>query len=124
MFDEIACPSCGEVNLKFDRELLRLAGNSMAQCRYCGKKSWMWAKVEEITEFQDNEVVIEDQLPSLPIGAHAYLINERHPRFLERCEIVNKKHVHYRVRFEDDMLLWIPGHWVIPDRKRNDHSGN
>lgn len=61
---------------------------------------------------------VEVKIPELPIDTPVYIANKEHPLFLEQGTIIQKDHVHYRIKFIStdkkihDSALWVPDHWV------------
>ena len=68
---------------------------------------------EEFKISSDNEPQ-PDLIPELEIVSRVYVINKEHPKYLDSGIITNKSHIHYRIKFLDGMIIWMPEHWVRP----------
>jgi len=63
---------------------------------------------------------IHVNIPELRIGTLVYINNKEHPLHLEQGKIIDKDHLHYKVKIVsllkdiDNKVLWFPQHWIDP----------
>lgn len=62
----------------------------------------------------------KDDIPTEEIVDRVYVVNKEHKRYLDPGIIIDKAHIHYRIRFADGVNIWMPEHWVrrVPDDMR------
>lgn len=119
----IECPRCKHVNSTIDNELIEIGGHAPIRCAKCNEIYIVWHNID--AEVADGGNHIPLQLPPLSVGTQVLMItNIKHPLAGNNCEIVDKNHRRYRVKFDDGTLLWIPDHWVKRDHLRNRHRNN
>jgi hypothetical protein len=54
---------------------------------------------------------VKEQVPSLPVGSAVRVCNEQHPLTGKTGQIVERRHLHYRVSLSIG-TVWLPEHWV------------
>lgn len=66
---------------------------------------------------------VPENIPELRVGTNVTIVNKEHTLFLERGEIIEKAHKHYRVKIRsldkkfNEFCLWFPEHWIDPTPK-------
>lgn len=87
------CPICGTIYL--------MSGDETIEIKYPGEVS------------KPSEVI-----PTLALETAIYINNKEHKFFLEQGKIVDKSHLHYRIKFIslnkdiNNSCLWVPEHWI------------
>jgi hypothetical protein len=94
------------------------SGSMPVTCDGCGNvyvvKVTVDSEDKSIGESDDDEEE-KDECDKLthPINSEIMIENQGH-ELHNRCgTIVDKDYVHYRIRFEDGKMIWVPSHWVV-----------
>lgn len=53
----------------------------------------------------------QDIIPNFPEGTVVYVNNKEHCRHLQPANVVDRDHLHYRLKFFDG-CIWMPIHWI------------
>jgi hypothetical protein len=107
---------CGQVNAsEMDVDWIK-SGSVPFTCTKCGNVYVVKVTVdsEDITveEFDECEKDECDKLTH-PINSEITIENQGHELHNKCGTIVDKDYVHYRIRFEDGKMIWVPSHWVV-----------
>src|ERR1700674_3531558 len=54
----------------------------------------------------------KESLPPLVEETWIFIINREHTRYLEPGVVIRRSHAHYRVKFNDGTIIWMPEHWI------------
>jgi len=107
------CNNCGCYNNIIPQDV-HIGENPFVLCEFC---------MDIITisnEYQSENTFIKEQIPLLNIGTVIIVDNKEHPLHNQIGIIKSKKHKHYRVEL-DNQLIWMPQHWIKQhEPKEND----
>lgn len=114
------CPKCGKDDIVAGSGTEAFAS---IYCKHCGFVSIIDKMTNEL--IQQEALSLEtkprqnvDQIPPLDLQTQVYINNREHQLFLEQGVIVDKQHLHYRVKIVscneslNNVKIWIPEHWV------------
>lgn len=112
--DNYICPLCQHPN-QADAEQWQKIGYVPVLCSACDRL--FWAKLAQ--EGTPAEIVLvnrvpvfEVQIPDIPENTTVYVVNKQHPKHLEPGVVTKRAHCHYRIKFNDGLVIWMPSHWI------------
>lgn len=113
--DKFKCPLCDHVN-EADATQWQKIGYVPILCTQCDRLFWSKLDADLNT---DSEIVVvtrppvfEVQIPDIPEDTVVYVVNKQHPKHLEPGVVTKRDHCHYRIKFNDGLVIWMPSHWV------------
>lgn len=96
---EVVCPHCFE---RQEKSACLTPGTFLhLSCKRCTQAFSLEAPPEFI--------------PAGGIGDEVTVVSELHPLHGRRAKIAAFKHLHYRLDFGAEGLIWVPEHWVVLD---------
>ena len=111
---DIKCPFCSTINKPHISASWDDIGYAPVVCSQCSNVIWVNnasnVDVEVAPVSKGNNFKV--RIPDIPIGAWVFVINKEHPKHLEPGQIVKLDHNYCRVKFTDNMQLWVPAHWI------------
>jgi hypothetical protein len=113
--DNYICPLCNHPNQAQSEEWQKI-GYVPILCSACDHL--FWAKLpsaagQPIEIVTVNRVpVFTVQLPDIPEDTIIYVVNKQHPKHLEPGVVTKRAHCHYRIKFNDGLVIWMPSHWI------------
>lgn len=113
------CPYCGTVNMPHSPEW-NSVGYMPIECEDCHQ--FYWCKLLESETLVKPGKSHRTVIPEMKEGTEVYLINREHPRHLEPGIIEDRDHLHYRVKFQDGVLIWCPHHWIFKSPEEEDED--
>jgi hypothetical protein len=111
--DNYTCPLCGHIN-QSDAEQWQKIGYVPILCSVCDRLFWT-----KLPSTGDPEIIVVNripvfqvQTPDIPEDTVVYVVNKQHPKHLEPGVVTKKDHCHYRIKFNDGLVIWMPSHWI------------
>ena len=108
------CPKCSFEQYGYNESWHEYVGFPLI-CQKCGEMFW----VKMINEAIIPKEKVKEKIPPLKIGSKVYLNNKEHKLHLSPGMVIDKDHIHYRVklRWHDGQktrrtVLWVPEHWI------------
>ena len=110
------CPKCGAEQEGYNDNWHEFVGFPLI-CQKCEKMFWVKMRNEALVIVPTTMPV---EIPPLEVGTRVYLDNREHEFHLSPGIVVDKDHIHYRVKISyysgetRHTVLWVPQHWVKP----------
>lgn len=112
--DNYTCPHCGHAN-QAESENWHNIGYVPILCSSCDRLFWtkLPAGDQPAEIVMVNRIpVFQVQLPDIPEDTIVYVVNKQHPKHLEPGVVTKRDHCHYRIKFNDGLVIWMPSHWI------------
>jgi hypothetical protein len=108
---DFVCPKCGTSN-KASLKLWYNVGYVPIICVGCDELFWSRFVDQRETTVVDTAPRFEEQIPELVEGTPVFVVNKEHEKHLEPGYVAAREHAHYRIRFNDGNMIWMPQHWI------------
>lgn len=107
--DNCCCPKCGHLN---PTQSNLWEDEMPVVCSKCSTIYFSKIIEQEWSLSGPGAPILLDKAPIYEIGADAVIINEEHPKYMQRVKIVGFDHINYQIVFKNGIKSWVPEQWI------------
>src|SRR5512137_2806229 len=108
------CPVCGYDLVKGS---MLDSQYQLVYCEFCDKimlvDTFSDALCNKVVDFMNAiQTAIKEEIPPMEEGTPIYVNNKESKFFLDIGIVIDRDHLHYRVKLSNGTQVWMPEHWI------------